>query len=151
MSPIPCSFYFCFLFGNRVSCSFGCPQTHYVVEDDLEFMTLLTPSPECLNGRCLMLGLKPGASCTQGTCSSREAAFPSPRAPCPKGDKAGSWARRKRGGYQPALTSHTFPHLSSTGAQFPVAWWPLTCMPGDPNRTMTWSMRLSRDTNTGSW
>lgn len=28
---------------------------------------------------------------------------------------------------------------------------PLTCMPGEPNRTMTWSMRLNRDTNTGSW
>ena len=35
------------VFWDRVSCSPGWPQTHYVAEDDLELLTLCPPLPKC--------------------------------------------------------------------------------------------------------
>lgn len=47
---------------DKVSSGLGWPQTCYVAEDDLKFLTLWPLSPEC--AQCLIsavLGLKPGA------------------------------------------------------------------------------------------
>lgn len=45
----------CFVIGDRISCSSGWFQTHYVAEEDLELPTLLHPPPKWWGYRCVSL------------------------------------------------------------------------------------------------
>lgn len=71
---------------DRVSFSPGCPQTYCVAENDLKFLILLPPPPNCWNYKCVtpgsdsvVLWIKPMAVCMLGKQSVNWATSP----PCP--------------------------------------------------------------------